>query len=93
MEMQMLAFFFLAAIWRGGNQRKQYLQLIFVGAPDVILPYISNEVEKKWLQNIMSENAKLGKRVLSVARSLHARRGLPKDLGNSHFSDHRDICF
>ena len=73
-------------------------QSIFVGAPDAMLPYVSNEVEKKWLENIMSENAKLGKRVLSIARASEpglchaeagyglAKAGLPKDLKNSHLA-------
>ncbi len=59
-------------------------QSIFVGAPDAMLPFVPNEVEKKWLQNIMSENAKLGKRVLSVARATET--SLPKDLKNSHLA-------
>lgn len=54
------------------------LQSVFVGAPDIFSPRVANEVEKKWLENISGENAKLGKRVLCVARSSGA--GLPKDL-------------
>jgi cation-transporting ATPase E len=60
------------------------LQSVFVGAPDIFLPRVTNEVEKKWLENISRENAKLGKRVLCVARASEA--GLPKDLNNVHLS-------
>src|ERR1035437_7889234 len=60
------------------------LQSIFVGAPDIFAPRVANEVEKKWLENVAGENAKLGKRVLCVARS--SGSGLPKDLNGVSLS-------
>jgi cation-transporting ATPase E len=60
------------------------LQSVFVGAPDIFLGRVENAAEKKWLEDISKENAKLGKRVLCVARASEA--GLPKDLNNVHLS-------
>lgn len=60
------------------------LQSVFLGTPDVMIPQIANEVEKKWLENIVNENARAGKRVLCV--SLASEAGLPKDLGKLHLS-------
>lgn len=63
---------------RDGN----VLQTIFIGTPDIMLPRITNTVEKKWLENILEENATTGKRVLCVTRA--SETGLPKDLKNVH---------
>jgi cation-transporting ATPase E len=60
------------------------LRTIFIGTPDIFLPRISNAVEKKWLENILGENAKMGKRILCVARASEA--GLPRNLGEAHLS-------
>ncbi|MBI3888796.1 HAD-IC family P-type ATPase [Candidatus Nomurabacteria bacterium] len=60
------------------------LQSVFVGAPDIFSPRVSNVAEKKWLENISDENAKLGKRVLCIASSNGV--GLPKDLNGTHLS-------
>ena len=59
-------------------------QSIFIGAPDIFFPRVTNAVEKKWLENVASENAKLGKRVLCVARG--SVLGLPKDLKETDIS-------
>jgi cation-transporting ATPase E len=64
----------------GGNT----LQTVFIGTPDIMLPRITNAVEKKWLENVLLENARAGKRVLCVARASEA--GLPKDLKEVHLS-------
>lgn len=58
------------------------LQTIFIGTPDIMLPRITNEVEKKWLENVLEENAKAGKRVLCVTHA--SETGLPKDLKDVH---------
>jgi cation-transporting ATPase E len=60
------------------------LQTIFVGTPDIMLPRISNAVEKKWLENVLEENTKTGKRVLCVTCANKA--GLPKDLKEVNLS-------
>jgi len=74
--------------WRryGGIEIKEkgILQAVFIGAPDIMLGEIENEVEKKWLENIVEENSQMGKRVLCVARS--SEFGLPKDLKGLHLS-------
>lgn len=59
-------------------------QTIFIGTPDIMLPRITNTVEKKWLENILLDNARAGKRVLCVARANEI--GLPKDLKDVHLS-------
>jgi len=53
-------------------------QTIFIGTPDIIIPRIKNVEEKKWLENLLGENTRMGKRVLCVARA--DKVGLPKDL-------------
>jgi cation-transporting ATPase E len=53
-------------------RRDGLLQSIFVGSPDIFLPRISNDEEKKWLENVISENAKVGKRVLCAVYSKEA---------------------
>ncbi|MEI6280408.1 MAG: HAD-IC family P-type ATPase [bacterium] len=65
-------------------EENSVVQSIFIGSPDIMLPRISNEIEKKWLENIVGENAKLGKRVLCVARG--SNTGLPKDLSDTNLS-------
>jgi cation-transporting ATPase E len=59
-------------------------QTIFIGTPDIIIPRIKNVEEKKWLENLLGENARMGKRVLCVARA--NKVGLPKDLKNVDLS-------
>lgn len=44
-------------------------QAIFIGAPDVFIPRISNKEEKKYLEDIVEENSQKGKRVLCVVRA------------------------
>ena len=74
--------------WRryGGVEIKENntLQSIFIGAPDMMLERVSNIVEKKWLENIVNENTREGRRVLCVTRATEA--GLPKDLSKEHLS-------
>ncbi len=53
-------------------------QSIFIGSPDIFIPRIINIEEKKWLESVIEENAREGKRVLCFARASDA--GLPKDL-------------
>lgn len=65
---------------REGNNE----QTIFVGASDIFVHKISNVKEKKWLEEITLENAKMGKRVLCVARASGA--GFLKDLKGAYFS-------
>jgi cation-transporting P-type ATPase E len=40
------------------------LQTVFVGTPDIFKSKISNPEEKKWMEEVIEENAKAGKRVL-----------------------------
>jgi len=54
------------------------LQAIFIGTPDIMLPRVSNVIEKQWMEDVLKENARTGKRVLCVARA--GGVGLPKDL-------------
>ena len=56
---------YAAATVRSGDT----LRSVFVGSPDIFLPRISNPEEKKWLENVISDNAKDGKRVLCAAHS------------------------
>ena len=65
-------------------RKGEILQTVFIGAPDIFLPRISNPEEQKWLEGMASGNTRTGKRVLCVARSLGA--GLPKELGGAHLS-------
>jgi cation-transporting ATPase E len=58
------------------------LQTIFVGTPDIFLPRIAKPEEKKWLEDVLKDNAQAGKRVLCVARQSGA--GLPKDLSGAN---------
>ena len=60
------------------------LQTVFIGTPDIMLPRITNAIEKKWLENVLLENARAGKRVLCVTRASEAE--LPKDLKEVHLS-------
>ena len=48
------------------------VQSVFVGSPDIFLPRISNIEEKKWLEDVIGQNAKMGKRVLCAVRSIQA---------------------
>jgi cation-transporting ATPase E len=65
-------------------KEKDVVQSVFVGAPDIMLPRVSNDVEKNWLGDIIKENTMMGKRILCVARGTEA--GLPKDLSDVHLS-------
>jgi cation-transporting P-type ATPase E len=59
-------------------------QSIFVGTSDIILPRITSAEEKKWLERVIEENAKSGRRLLCVASASGA--GLPKDLSAADLS-------
>ncbi len=50
-------------------KEKETFRSIFIGTPDIFLPQISNQAEKKWLEGIIEENALTGKRVLCVTQS------------------------
>jgi cation-transporting ATPase E len=58
------------------------LQTIFVGTPDIFLPRITKPEEKKWLEDVLKDNAQAGKRVLCATRQSGA--GLPKDLSGAN---------
>ncbi len=58
---------------------------IFVGSPDIFLPRLKNEEEKRWLQNILETQVCQGKRVLCLLRSEEGK-SLPQDLGKTSFS-------
>ena len=45
------------------------LQTVFVGTPDIFKSKISNSEERKWLEEVIGENAKAGKRVLCVLKA------------------------
>ena len=59
-------------------------QSVFLGTPDIFSARVSNEVDKKWLHDIVEENAKKGKRVLCVVFS--ADTGDLKDLNGLDLS-------
>ena len=65
-------------------KEKDMLQSVFIGAHDIMLQRISNPVEQKWLENIVGENTRAGKRILCVTRA--SETGLPKDLESVHLS-------
>jgi cation-transporting ATPase E len=65
-------------------KEKNALFSVFIGAPDMMLPRVSNIAEQKWLENIAEENSKLGKRILCVTRT--SEPGLPNDLKEAHLS-------
>ena len=58
--------------------------IVFGGAPDVFLPFLSSAEEKKWLQNFLDEYAHEGKHVWCVAESLGDT--IPTDLSQVKFS-------
>jgi len=57
---------------------------IFVGSPDVFLPYIHNAGQKQWLAKLLSDQARAGKRVLCVVQS--SVDILPKDFSSVELS-------
>ena len=59
-------------------------QTVFVGTPEIFTSRVSNVEERKWLENIVSENAEAGKRVLCVALANQA--GVPKELSETSLS-------
>ncbi|MBU6430865.1 MAG: HAD-IC family P-type ATPase [Patescibacteria group bacterium] len=54
------------AIRMNSNQGSE---IIFVGAPDVFLPYVSSVAQRDWLRRLIDANSRKGKRLLCVARS------------------------
>ena len=57
---------------------------ILVGAPDILLPHLSNDADKEWLRKIVEPETKIGKRVLFFARS--QSNTLPVDLSKVQLS-------
>jgi len=66
---------------KNGNREEN----IFVGPPDIFLPHIKSGEEKKWLQSILEEQVRQGKRVLCVLRSEEGSV-LPEDFSTVSFS-------
>jgi cation-transporting ATPase E len=64
--------------------KKNISQRIFTGTPTIFLPRISDMKEKKWLEDIVLENTRKGKRVLCVASA--SGTGLPKDFSEINLS-------
>ena len=64
--------------------RKDILKRIFVGTPDIFLLRVSNIEEKKWLEGVIEENTRTGKRVLCVASA--SGIGLSNDLSEINLS-------
>lgn len=64
--------------------KKNISQRIFTGTPTIFLPRISDIKEKKWLEDIVLENTRKGKRVLCVASA--SGTGLPKDFSEINLS-------
>ena len=58
--------------------------IIFGGAPDVFLPFISNPEEKKWLQKFLDEQAHEGKHVWCVMQTEGDK--IPTDLSEVKFT-------
>ncbi|MFA7302205.1 MAG: HAD-IC family P-type ATPase [Candidatus Paceibacterota bacterium] len=42
-------------------------KVVLVGAPDVFAPHVRSETERRWLSDLSTEHAQLGKRVLCIA--------------------------
>lgn len=59
-------------------------EAIIVGSPDVFLPHISNDTQKKWLKKLIEDNSRQGKRLLSVVRS--KAQMLPAKISQSDLS-------
>lgn len=58
--------------------------IILAGAPDVFLPYCSDEKEKVWLKNLIDQEAETGKRLVCFAKSNSSE--IPRDLTNANLS-------
>ena len=50
-------------------RRKGKMETILVGSPDTFLPCLKHESDRTWLQKLIDENTRQGKRLLAVARS------------------------
>ena len=58
--------------------------IIFAGSPEVFLPFISNDIEKKWLQNFLNVNSHEGKHVWCLMKSTGTE--IPDNLTGVEFS-------
>ncbi|MCX6717895.1 MAG: HAD-IC family P-type ATPase [Candidatus Taylorbacteria bacterium] len=57
---------------------------IFAGSPNVFLPHLNDEEDKKWLQKFLDEEAHMGKHVWCVVESINA--GIVEDISKAEFS-------
>lgn len=57
---------------------------VLAGSPDIFLPHIKDQAEKKWLEALIAEHAHEGKRILAVVKSEGA--DLPHKLENAGLS-------
>ena len=58
-------------------------EIVYGGAPDVFMPHLNNQEEKKWLQKFLDEHAHEGKHVWCVVQSIGDK--IPADLAKVNF--------